>query len=77
MRPTSCRTCHAAIVWMTTTTGKNIPVDAGSVDEAGLSFDGGKPVFDPCAHVAHFVTCPDADQHRRRRTRPVPGDSIR
>ncbi len=61
-----CRSCDASVVWMITNTGKNMPVDADSVDEAELEFDGMKPKFDHQAgHVSHFATCPQANQHRR------------
>lgn len=71
-----CDSCDAAIVWMKTSNDKNIPVDADSIDEANLEFvhneragrpDYRSPLFDPDEHVTHFRTCPNADQHRRRR----------
>ena len=72
----TCRTCGAAIVWAVTDAGKSIPIDeAPNVDgnlvlsmeddiqharTPGL-FDGGAPRY-----VSHFVTCPDAEEHRRK-----------
>lgn len=56
-----CRSCGAAIVWMKTATGKNMPVDADTVKPDGPS------VFDPKVHTSHFATCPHAAQHRRKR----------
>lgn len=73
---TRCRSCDESIVWMKTAAGKNIPVDADSIDEDTLEFvhneqagrpDYRSPVFDPDEHVTHFRTCPNADEHRRRR----------
>lgn len=61
-----CRSCDEAIVWMKTVNGKNIPVDADTVDEADLEWQDGAPLFDREQHTTHFETCPDADQHRRR-----------
>ena len=63
-----CRSCDAAIVWMITRNGKNIPVDVDSVDECDLEWgDDDKPGFERAAgHVAHFETCPNAANHRRR-----------
>ena len=55
-----CRSCHAYIVWMKTEAGKNMPVDADSVDE-------GDTLFNPKEHVSHFSTCPNASQHRKPR----------
>lgn len=54
-----CRSCQAPIVWMTTRNGKNIPVDPDDVDPED-------EVFDVRKHTAHFSSCPNADQHRRR-----------
>jgi len=54
-----CRSCQAYIVWMKTEAGKNIPVDADSVEE-------GDELFVPGEHVSHFSTCPDADRWRKR-----------
>jgi len=59
-RITRCKTCHAKIIWFKTEAGKNMPVDADTVepddDELDLS-----------RHVSHFATCPDSDKHRRSR----------
>lgn len=58
-RITRCRSCRAKIIWFKTDAGKNMPVDADTVeaddDELDLS-----------RHVSHFATCPNANQHRRR-----------
>lgn len=56
-----CASCGAAIVWMRTKSGRRIPVDLASADPAHQNFD---PVM---GHISHFATCPQADQHRRRR----------
>jgi len=54
------------MVWMRTRRGKNVPVDADTIDEAELDYDEeGRPMFDAKVHTAHFATCPNADQHRR------------
>ncbi len=56
----SCRSCSAGIVWMQTKTGKTIPVDVASVRNDDT-------LFDPAIHKSHFITCPDADKHRKSR----------
>lgn len=60
MRITRCRSCNAMIIWFRTASGKNMPVDANTVepddDELDLS-----------RHVSHFSTCPHANQHRKPR----------
>jgi len=70
VRIAKCRSCQANIVWMKTERGKNMPVDADSVDEAELEPHpqyGGSPQFDQeLGHVSHFSTCPDASSHRRK-----------
>lgn len=58
-RITRCKSCRARIVWLKTVTGKNMPVDADTVEADDETFDSSR-------HVSHFATCPDANQHRRR-----------
>lgn len=55
----SCLTCEADIVWLRTRSGRNMPVDADSVEPGDTEFDSDR-------HVSHFSTCPDAGRHRRR-----------
>jgi hypothetical protein len=55
-RVASCGSCSTPIRWGRTKAGKKVPVDLEPVD--GL-------------YVSHFVTCPNADEHRAR-TRSVP-----
>lgn len=59
-RITRCRSCHAQIIWFKTPAGKNMPIDADSVEPHDDELDLAK-------HVSHFRTCPNADQHRRSR----------
>jgi hypothetical protein len=68
VRTRECRSCGATVVWMVTGRGRNIPVDADSVDEAELEFDEvtGLPLFHYGEHQSHFETCPDAKDWRRR-----------
>lgn len=54
-----CRSCGAAIVWVRTTSGKAMPVNAGSATVGDLTFEPGR-------HVSHFSTCPDASKFRRK-----------
>lgn len=58
-----CKSCGAEIYWIKTKAGKDMPVDADSVDPTTQ----GKPtIFDPTVMTSHFVTCPNADQHRKK-----------
>ena len=47
-----CRefSCLARIVWLTTSAGKNMPVDADTVEPDDTEYD-------PERHVSHFKTC--------------------
>jgi len=65
-----CRSCHAPIVWTTTSNGKRMPVDADPIAlphgfrlsdiEGQFEGDGEE------AQLATFVAaCPNATQHRR------------
>ena len=60
---TKCRSCGALIVWLTTSTGKLMPVDAASVKPGTQMFSA------EAGHVSHFATCPNAAKHRK----PKPG----
>lgn len=59
-RITRCKSCRAQIIWFKTETGKNMPVDADTVEAADDEYD-------PPRHMSHFATCKNADQHRRPR----------
>ena len=77
-----CKSCGAEINWVTTFSGKKMPVDA---QELWFAADGGKDVFvtsggavihgtrvesgradGRIGHISHFATCPNANLHRRR-----------
>lgn len=57
----ACRSCGAAIVWLKTSTGKNMPVDAETVTEGDTQFE------KDAGHISHFATCPNAASHRQGR----------
>lgn len=56
-----CRSCRAQIIWFKTATGKNMPVDADTVEPDDDELDLER-------HKSHFATCPNANQHRKPRT---------
>ena len=60
-RITRCSSCRARIIWLKTAKGGNMPVDADTVEPDDTEYD---PEGD---HVSHFATCPNADQHRKKR----------
>lgn len=72
-RPGICKSCGADIVWVTTVAGNSMPLDkearaGGNVD---ILLDGTAKVVKPDANtirsVSHFVSCPNANAHRRKK----------
>lgn len=55
-----CRSCRARIVWLKTSAGRNMPVDADTVEADDEEFDSTR-------HKSHFSSCPNADHHRKKR----------
>lgn len=53
-----CRSCRAKIIWFKTDAGKNMPIDADTVEPEDDELDLKR-------HVSHFATCPDANLHRK------------
>lgn len=67
----TCRSCSAPIIWARTTRGKAIPLDAQPTSLGNIEVDGGNAMYvtpDVNAlgnrYVSHFVTCPQAKEHR-------------
>lgn len=59
-RTVACRSCGAAIIWLSTKAGKTMPTDASRVKPHDT-------LFDYEQHTSHFATCPNAAAHRRSR----------
>lgn len=59
-RITRCKSCNAQIIWFKTTAGKNMPVDADTVEPDDDELDLER-------HVSHFATCRQADKWRKSR----------
>lgn len=78
----ACKSCGAPIVWIQSHNAKWIPCDEGLIpyqeDRSGkdaivtqkgeiircrLTFEG---KADGAGRIAHWATCPNAEQHRRR-----------
>jgi hypothetical protein len=55
-----CSSCRAQIIWFKTEAGKNMPVDADTVEPEDEELD-------LTRHKSHFATCPNANQHRKRK----------
>jgi hypothetical protein len=66
---TTCKSCQAPIVFAFSEKGKSMPLNAQPqrlfiVDELG---DGSFVARSRLVYTSHFVTCPNADHHRRDR----------
>lgn len=77
--PTSTCDCGAEMIWCVTENGAKIPIDVEPVPDGKLiklrvengdrivhHIRKGEAVYQP-RYNAHFATCPNADQHRRKR----------
>lgn len=64
----SCTSCGAPIVWFITTPNlRPHPIDATSVQAGDLNLDLQTKKHPEGKHVSHFATCPNANQHRKRK----------
>jgi hypothetical protein len=61
-RITRCSSCHAKIVWFKTALGRNMPVDADTVEASDNVNE-----LDLSRHQSHFASCPNSDKHRKPR----------
>jgi hypothetical protein len=61
----ACRGCGASVLFVpTAASGKLIPLDPTSEKRVVIGDDGRARVVD--TFIAHFATCPKADQFRRK-----------
>lgn len=68
---TACRSCGARIWWGLSASGKRAPIDEKPdqrLQVAGTTAAGVPVLRSVWVWVSHFVTCPNADQHRRKVT---------
>ena len=55
-----CKSCNREIVCLKTKNGKNMPVNADTIQ-------GKETIYDhKVGHISHFVTCRDADKFRNK-----------
>ena len=66
MVPTRCRSCNARVVWMRSRQSNLLLVDLATVDLSAKGPD--RDLFNHHVHSSHFVTCPQADEWRRKST---------
>lgn len=77
MQTASCSACGAPIRWATTTKGRRMPIDPDPHPQGNIILEHLGEGVAPIAHVnagpieggyrSHFVTCPNADDFRRKR----------
>jgi hypothetical protein len=72
----TCKSCGAPVRWARTDAGKNIPIDPdprpdGNIQlvDAGTHLAARVGAAGSGSHVAHFVTCPNANGHHQERRR--------
>ena len=78
---TKCRSCGEEIIWIKMKSGKAMPCDVKPIPYRE-TFSGGMKLVTPAgdvisgnydgtsdnfAYISHFATCPNADQHRRKK----------
>jgi hypothetical protein len=81
MKPTTCSSCGAAIVFCKTTRGSTMPVDLEPSGRGNLRLHDDLVVAlsradleqarhaDEPLYVSHFATCPNGPEHRKRSRR--------
>ena len=52
--------CRKQIIWLRTEAGRNMPVDADTVEPEDEIFESGK-------HISHWATCSDAGHFRKKK----------
>lgn len=59
-----CRSCGKPIIWVETSAGKKMPLDAKPEKRFVIGSKSGKAhLLD--THLSHFATCPDAGKWRK------------
>ena len=89
---TSCRSCDAPILFAFSRTGRRMPVDVEPSPLGNIALDMRGTVAaadvltgdsltrardqDRKLYLSHFVSCPDADAHRKNGVHPETGDEL-
>lgn len=74
----ACKSCHARVIWVKTSKGKAMPIDAVPVENGNIVLEVKIETGEPIAlyvdrkyggagpfYTSHFATCPNAAHHRR------------
>ncbi len=59
-----CKSCGSELIWVKSDQGKSIPFDARQTVLLVPDLNGNNVLTK--GHVCHFVTCPHADQFRKK-----------
>lgn len=72
----ACQSCGAAMRWVKTEAGKNMPLDPEPIRGGNVEMRNGvahvvQPDDETRRYVSHFSTCPNANGHRTKPRRVV------
>lgn len=74
----SCKSCNRPVIWCRTANAKKMPVDPDPAPNGNVEVTEVNGIYlatvhaqrpfglDAPLHLSHFVTCPNADSHRKR-----------
>jgi len=65
MKTSLCKGCGAAIIWIKTAKGKNMPVNAKASPVYQINDQ--EETFQVMAHIPHWITCPQRDEFKKGR----------
>jgi hypothetical protein len=77
MKTSHCKSCGAEIIWAKTKNGKAIPIDAEPCKDGNISLYNEMAIvmdmreiafYDGPLYTSHFVTCPQADEYRSKKS---------
>jgi hypothetical protein len=60
-----CKSCNAKIMWVRSKDGLNMPLDTPG--KPRIVLDDKNVAHVVRTFISHFATCPNADQHRKKR----------
>jgi len=70
-----CRSCGATIIFVKTAKGKSMPLDVQPADDGNIIVVDGVAVYlkgeappNKLRWKSHFATCPQAAQHRKKKS---------
>jgi hypothetical protein len=78
MEKGNCRSCNAPVLWVRTTSGALMPLDAEPVENGNIALIDGvahtrrgdlfeEMLPDGPRYQSHFASCPNAAKHRKKK----------